>query len=234
MKTSRIIQVVLLIAMVAAGIRLAIIYRSRSGAAEVPKKQEVPLNADYYVTPKKLHAYDLKSAAELTTRPAWVREGHRFTYYRYDPKTRRVNFSDAAGRLGPIEKLKIVDVITAKAPEEKAIQVMAVFEKENALFAFPIGVKTGSDYQIYADEILYIEDPRQLYKHWPTEIWQNIERREMKPGMSELQAAFALGMGIPHKEQNGLKVVDYPNAGQPITVTYRNGKAIEVKPGAQG
>ena len=42
-------------------------------------------NPDYYVTPKKLYPYDLKSAKQLTQQPVWVKEGYRYTYYGYDP-----------------------------------------------------------------------------------------------------------------------------------------------------
>ena len=38
-------------------------------------------NADYYVTPKKLYPYDLKSAQQLTQQPVWMKEGYRYTYY---------------------------------------------------------------------------------------------------------------------------------------------------------
>ena len=46
-----------------------------------------PLNPDYYVVPKKLYAYDLKSAKQLTQQPVWVKVGYSSTYYRYDPNS---------------------------------------------------------------------------------------------------------------------------------------------------
>jgi len=49
--------------------------------------------------------------------------------------------------------------------------------------------------RIYSDEMLYIEDPRELYKHWPAGLWQSVEKHEVKPGMNELQADFAIGWG---------------------------------------
>jgi hypothetical protein len=80
--------------------------------------------------------------------------------------------------------------------------------------------------------MLFIEDPHELYKHWPADIWQAIDQHQVKTGMSELQADFAIGMGL--LEQGGDetdKTLDYPNGGKPLVVSYHSGKAIVVKPG---
>ena len=84
--------------------------------------------------------------------------------------------------------------------------------------------------QIYADQIFFYEDPRQLYGFWPQEIWQAIRDHEVKPGMNEIQADFAVGMGIPQPEGSDPdeKVVKYPNGGHPLTVTYRKGRAVKI------
>jgi hypothetical protein len=91
----------------------------------------------------------------------------------------------------------------------------------------------GGDYQIYSDEMLYIQDPHELYKHWPAEVWEAIGKHEVKPGMNELQADFAIGMGVPERSDDPtVKTVLYPNGGNPVSITYRNGKAAEIKPGS--
>jgi hypothetical protein len=109
---------------------------------------------------------------------------------------------------------------------------MAVFEKDGKNYAFPIGSVKGGNFQIYSDEMLYIEDPHQLYKHWPADLWDAIERHEVKPGMNEIQADFAVGMGIPQRSDNpDVKTVNYPNGGKPLRVTYRDGKAVEIGAG---
>ncbi len=91
----------------------------------------------------------------------------------------------------------------------------------------------GNEYQIYSDEMLYIEDPHQLYKHWLADIWAAIERHEVRPGMNEIQVDFAIGMGVPERSDNpSVKTVKYPNGGKPLLITYRDGKAVEIKPGA--
>jgi hypothetical protein len=58
-----------------------------------------------------------------------------------------------------------------------------------------------------------------------------VEHHEVKPGMNELQADFAIGMGVPDAGGSSEKTVRYPNGGKPLVVTYREGKAIEIKPG---
>jgi hypothetical protein len=230
-KTSKIIQVVLLVAIIAAGINLFFYLRERRSGLAEPAKPEVALDPDYYVTPKKLHPQDLKDAKELTRQPVWIREGYRFTYY---PYTGHTDFQHPAGTLGPIEKLDIKDVVIDRPPDSGSDkQVMAIFEKEGKRFGFPIGLARNGDYQFYSDDILFIQDPHELYKHWPADVWKLIDAHRMQPGMNELQASFAIGMGVP--EGSGLsnpRIVDYPNHGHPLRVTYTNGKATQVQPGS--
>jgi hypothetical protein len=229
------IQIILLAAIVlAAGRSAYILYRRHAERAEEAKSQARPLNADYYVMPKKLHAYDLKSANELTQQPVWVKEGYRYTYYAFDRRKHRSDFSHETGLLLPIERLEIKDVVTDISPgSHDQRQVMAVFEKDGKSYAFPIGSVKDGNYQIYSDEMLFIQDPHELYKHWPADVWQSIEKHEVKAGMNEIQTDFAIGMGIPQRSDDpSVKTVQYPNGGNPLTITYRNGKAAEIKAGS--
>lgn len=227
------IQLVLVFAILIAGARAAyVFYQRRSHAAESAKAAP-PLEADYYVVPKKLYPYDLKSAHQLTAQPVWVKEGYRYSFYPYEPATRHTDFAHEAGQLLPIERLEIKDVVTDVTPgEPDQRQLLAIFEKAGKSYAFPIGSVKAGNYQIYSDEMLFIQDPHQLYKHWPGDIWQAIEKHEVKPGMNEFQAAFAIGMGIPESSSDpSVKTVNYPNGGNPLSITYRNGRAAEIKPG---
>src|SRR6266571_1365427 len=75
------IQIALVLAMLVAGIRLGWIFYERHEASITPEKKEAPpLNPDYYVTPKKLYPYDLKSAKQLIKQPAWVKVAKRFCF----------------------------------------------------------------------------------------------------------------------------------------------------------
>ena len=110
---------------------------------------------------------------------------------------------------------------------------MAVFEKDGKTYAFSIGSIKGIDYKFYADDMLFIQDPHELYKHWPADVWGAIDKHQVNPGMSELQADFAIGLGIPEKSGGpGNRTVNYPNASNPLSVTYRNDEAVEIKPGS--
>jgi hypothetical protein len=50
--------------------------------------------------------------------------------------------------------------------------------------------------------------------------------------MDELQADFAVGMGVPDAGSSDEKRVKYPNGGKALVVTYQGGKATEVKAGS--
>jgi hypothetical protein len=106
-----------------------------------------------------------------------------------------------------------------------------MFEKDGKNYAVPIGFEAEGQYKIYSDEMFYIEDPRDLYKNWPPDVWQAVSQHEVKPGMNELQADFAIGMGVPSAGSSDEKTVKYPNGGKPMVVTYSGGKAIEIRSG---
>jgi hypothetical protein len=107
-----------------------------------------------------------------------------------------------------------------------------VFEQDGKTYAVPIGSKTGDSYQIYSDEMFFVQDPRELFKHWPANVWQSIDQHQIKPGMNEFQAYFSIGMGVPEGSSDpAVKTVHYPNGGKPVTITFRNGKAAEITVG---
>ena len=229
------IQITLLIGMLIAGIRVGIIFYDRHEAAieQTKKPEERALNPDYYVTPKKLYPFDLKSAKQLTRQPAWVKVGYAYSYYGYDPATRHVDFSHEAGKLLPIQKLGIEDVVIGVSPKDRSErQVLAVFEQEGKRYAAPIGTENGGDYKFYSDDMLFIEDPHQLYKHWAADVWQAIDQHQVKPGMNELQADFAVGIGLLESGSDETdRTLHYPNGGKPLVISFHDGKAVEIKPG---
>jgi hypothetical protein len=233
------IQLALLVGFVVAGLRAGyILYqRHEDKLAAEKQKHEVSVgyaNPDYYVHPKKLYPYDLKSAKQLTQQPVWVKEGYRYSYYRYDAASKRVDFGHEAGTLLPIQKLSITDVIAATpAGAGQRKQVMAIFENGGQTYAVPIGFESEGEYKIYSDEMFFIEDPHDLYKHWPPDVWQAVDQHEVKPGMSEMQADFAIGMGVPDAgDTSDQKTVHYPNGGKPLVIVYNDDKAAEIKPGS--
>jgi hypothetical protein len=227
------LQVFLVAALVLAGGRAAFVVYERHEALkeEAKPRQDAPLKADYYVTPKKLHAYDLKSARQLTEQPVWVKVGYQLTYYPYDRQRKKTDFGREAGTLLPLQKLAIEDVVTDVSPKAPGMkEVMACFSLEGKSYAAPIGAEKGGDFKVYTDQIFFLEDPHDLYKHWPRDIWSKIEAHEVQAGMSELQASFAIGLGIPEGSGDyGSRTLHYPNGGKPVAITFQNDKAVEVK-----
>src|SRR5512135_3267329 len=129
-RVRQVLQAALLVALILAAVRLVVIFQQRRQPATParPAPHAAPLNPEAYVVPRKLHAYDLKSARQLTQQPVWVKEGFRYTYYPYDSSRRRADFRQEAGALSPLERLEITDVTaqpTPGAPGQR--QVLAVF-----------------------------------------------------------------------------------------------------------
>jgi|SRR5271157_460143 len=229
------LQVFLLAVIVLAGGRAAYIVYERRAAMknEAKPRQETALKADYYITPKKLHPYDLKSARQLTEQPVWVKVGYQHTYYPYDVARHKTDFAHEAGLLLPLQKLAIQDVVMDVSPQAPGIkQVLACFALNGKNYAVPIGAEKSGDFKIYSDDIFFIEDPRNLYKHWPADVWKKIDAHEVQPGMSELQASFAIGAGVPQGSGDyGWRTLHYANGGKPQLIAYQDDKAVEIKPG---
>src|SRR5438270_13819352 len=111
-------QCIMIVAILPAGIRIGLILYERHEAGIAPaKKESAPLNPDYYVTPKKLYPYDLKSAKQLTQQPAWVKVGYYYPYYSYDPATRIDDVSLEAGTILQLQILDIKDLIETDSPQ---------------------------------------------------------------------------------------------------------------------
>jgi hypothetical protein len=233
------IQIALIIAFVVAGIRLAWIFYERHQAAVQPAKKEAPpLNPDYYVSPKKLYFYDLKTAnQQLPQQPVWVKVGYAYSYYPYNAAARRVDLSHEAGKLLPLQKLEFKNVIAEPMPGKPGErQILGVFQQDGKSYAAPIGTDKGNDYyQFYVNDMLFIQDPHDLYKHWPADVWQAIDQHQVKPGMSELQADFAVGIGILEPGSDDIdRTLDYPNGGKPLTISFHHDKVLKIKPGKAG
>jgi len=239
------LQISLLVFIVIAVIRVGFIFYARRDTGGGPKKAEPTYssNMDDYVTPHKIFPYNVASAKkELEGKPIWVKTGNVLPYYPYNAAAHTVNFKQQAGLLLPLAKLQVKDVVLARdaaAPklgEVKLIQnkIMAVFDKagEPGTFAAAIGSNTSDDYTFTANDNFFFDDPHELYKHWPADTWSAIYQHQAKPGMSELQASFALGTNISASEGDyGNRTLEFANAGKPVTVVFEKNKATSVTPG---
>lgn len=238
--TKRRIRVLLGAALALAAARTVFIFYERDREAQQAVEQakqnqrkKDTLDPDYYVAPRKLYAYDLAGAQELTKSPVWVRTGYSVAYYPFDPIAKHANFEHEAGLVLPLEKLQITKVVLDRAPKaagEK--QIMAVYAKAAKQYAFPIGVAQGTSFTFYANEMLFLDDPHVLYKHWAPEVWEAIGKHEVQVGMNELQASCAVGLGLLEGSGTGEeRVLHYANGGTPLAVTFRRGKTTEVRRG---
>jgi hypothetical protein len=110
---------------------------------------------------------------------------------------------------------------------------MVLFELDGKAYAAPIGVEKDGEFKIYSDDIFFIQDPRELYKHWPADVWKAIDAHQVQQGMSELQSSFALGPGVPVGSGDyGWRTLRYANDGKPLTIAFENDKAVGIKAGA--
>ena len=240
-ESKRYLRIVITGALVLAAARTAYIFYERDADAKRAVEQardqqrkKDTLNPDYYVTPRKLYAYDLAGAKELTKSPVWVKTGYGSFSYPFDPVAKHADFKHDAGLLLPLEKLEITDVVLDRSPSGAGQkQIMAAYVKDGKHFAVPIGAEQGSSFTLYANEMFFLDDPRTVYKHWPPEIWEAISKHEVRPGMNELQADCSVGLGLLDGPGTGEeRVLHYTNGGAPLTVTYRNGKAVDIKGGS--
>jgi hypothetical protein len=221
------------------GAGILIIQHQRN--APVAPKAQAPqhlLTDDDVVQPRKLYIDDLKSAKTLVGKTVWVQSGYALDYYPY--ATGRVEFAHPAGVLPSIQALAIENIVTQKAPANLATrvplgdkQVFAVFKMpgDAKQYATAIGTIKGTDETYYCDQIFYYDDPHQMYKHWPADVWQAVDQHQPKAGMNELQVSMALGT-IQQSESSeyGNRTVTYDAGGKKWAVSFVKDKATTVSP----
>lgn len=236
------IQILLVVMLfVAAGRAAWIFYERRQPIEPIAKPGAADPNyhvtSDDYVFLRSLHAYDVYSARALNGKTVWVRAGNRIAYFPFDSKTGRAVTAKSLGALPPAAPLRIRNVI------DQDDQVFAVFEfasRESSAgpkgsFAAPVGAYRGVQCVLYLDEIFYLDDPHQLYKQWPAEVWSAIDRREMRRGMSERQVEMAAGVGrVLESGSYGNRTVEYGVPPDLTDVTFVNNRATDITKPAPG
>jgi hypothetical protein len=233
-------QLALALLLVAATLRVALIFYERSRPIETPKPPEressYKITDDDYVTPPKAFPYDLKSAnKELSGKIVWVRAGNQLPYYSYSAATRHAILSHKAGLLAPLEKLEIKDFVLQNGPRSpRQRQIMVIFNKvgDQVQYGTPAGTEEQGSCTFYVNDAFFLKDPHELYKHWSSEIWDAIDHHQVKPGMNELQSGFALGTSVAAGSGDyGNRRMEYSNAGNPVTVRFSDNKAVSIEQG---
>lgn len=235
------LQIIFIVVVVLAVLRTAYIFYERSHpSAPAETRPAYSSNLDDYVTPPRIQPYDLKSARkELVGKTVWVRAGNQIPYFPYTASSHEVDWKRKAGLLPPLEKLEIEDVILQRAPASVAPgqiaavqkQVMAVFKRPGpgGSYAFAIGTNVGNDFTFTANDLLFLADPHELYKHWPPEVWKAIDQHEAREGMNELQVGFALGTSATAGSGDyGNRTLEFTNNGKPVRVTFEKNKAVAI------
>lgn len=241
------ILIIMLAGVALVGARTAYVFHERSKPFDLSSRQpkSIALTADDYVHPRRIVPYDLKTARkELAGKTIWVRTGNAVPYYRFNETNHSVNFAGKVGLLPPLERLEVKDVILARppvhlSPGQVAVvrhQVMAIFGKQGSsgLFAVSIGSAVGDDFTFTVNELLFFDDPHELYKHWPFNVWSAIEAHRAEKGMNELQVSFALGNMVSASAGDyGNRSAQYHDGDDLVTVTFANNRATEIVPVGQ-
>ncbi|AXC11647.1 hypothetical protein ACPOL_2323 [Acidisarcina polymorpha] len=220
-----------------AGIRIFFIWRERNAPMALPPQhQERQLTSDDIVQPRKLLIDDLKSAKELIGKPVWVAAGYQLDYYPF--VNQHVDYAHRTGLLPTTTQLQIEDLVTQNAPAKAVTRIPHGNEQVYAVFTLPGGAKKyataigyldGTDSKFYCDDIFYYDDPHQMYKHWPPDVWQAIDQHQPKVGMNELQVSMALGQVQTSDSSNyGNRTVHYDVAGKQWTVNFDHNHATQV------
>ena len=239
MKSWQAIGLLTLVVLLIAGGRLLYVFHERNQpAVQAPQAPQRRLTEDDVVQPRKMYIASLKEAKDLAGKTVWVQAGYALDYYPY--AAGRVEFSHPAGVLPAVQQLAIQKVITEKAPANLAAripigdkQVFAIFKMagDPKDYATAIGTIKGTDETYYCDDIFYYDDPHQLYKHWPADVWQAVDQHHPKPGMNELQVAMALGtMQQSESSDYGNRTVTYDAGGKKWAVSFVKNKATTVTP----
>ncbi len=204
------------------GIVLALLYlgvvyyqRWNRPSLERAKPAERVIPADYYVYPPKSYVSDAESAKRrLLGQPLWVREGYRWIPEPGDKP------------LAPLEKIVPAKIVT------RGEQALLEFEREGHMARLPV----SAGQRFFVDDIFFLKDPKELYGHWPPEVWEKISRHEVEIGMTEHQVAFSAGAAsvVRTSTDQTVRVVEYSarkSAGlAALRVTYRNDVAEKIEP----
>ena len=220
------------------GIGILIIRHMRNQPAAVqPRNQERQLTEDQMVVPRKLFIDSLDSARALVGKPVWIQAGYELDYYPY--AGHRVDFARKAGVLPSAQQLNITSIVTQKLPASVPTRIARGSAQAFAVFTMPgdskeyataIGSIAGSDTAFYCDNIFYYDDPHQMYKFWPADVWKAIDAHQPKAGMNELQTSMALGvMQQSDSSDYGNRTVTYDAGGKHWSVTFENDKATQVQ-----
>ena len=217
----------------AVGVRVGLIYRERNAPDKTakPAAREV-IAEDELVFLKQKRPSSLADVKELKGSTVWVSAGGQLEFYPYVGHS--VQYGKSAGTLVGAEPLVVKDMVEQVAPKAATFripggdkQVSMVFTRANdpKEYAVPVGYRQAGGDTFYTDEILFYDDPHQLYKHWGPEIWKAVDAHQVILGMNERQVELSLGqVSKSTSKVYGNRMVVFANLGKPMAVTFVNNK----------
>ncbi len=176
-------------------LRVACVFYERSRTPRTKLATQKVLDKDYLVVLPKFYVDDLNSARKLVGRILWVKAGYQARYFpmggtsSMTPLTQELQFE-------PMESLTVDGVTTRPVSEEgHDQQVLLLFRKGGQSCATVGGffLAREKQYQMQLDELFFARDPRELYSHWPPEVWDQLRTHQLKPGMSFAQVGLSMG-----------------------------------------
>jgi hypothetical protein len=240
MKNLQKIGLLTLLVLLVAGVRGYFIWKERHAPVVNPHPvEQYQLTSDDVVQRRKLLIDDLKSAKALDGKTVWMQTGFVLEYFPYT--AHKVDLAHKVGLLPSVQQLDIQDMVEQKTTDSTRdhlpggkTHVFAVFKKPDdpKEYAVAVAYVDGSDSHYYCDDMFFYDDPHQLYKHWPANVWQAVDAHQAKAGMNELQVSMALGNQQQSDSSDaGNRTVIYTVNGAQVAVTFANDKATQVKTG---
>jgi hypothetical protein len=231
-----------LVAVLAVGTRLALIYRERNAPAQpAPAQPTYKVDDDDLVFLEHKRQSSLKDARELIGSTLWVSAGGQMDFY--PCSAHHAVYSRTEGTLLAAVPLLIKDVFEQVAPKTAAYrvpagdrQVLLAFTLPNsptpaAEHAVPVGYREAGSYTFLIDEIFFYQDPHQLYKHWSPDTWKAIDEHRVTLGMNERQVQLALGQVSKSTSNDyGNRMVVFSNLGKPVAVTFVKNRVTAFRP----
>ena len=220
------------IAVLAVGIRVGLIYRERNAPGVFKPAAREKIVDDDLVFLKQKRPSSLADVKELKGATVWVSAGGQLEFYPYAGHA--VQYGKSAGTLLGAEPLVVKDMVEQVAPKAATFripggdkQVSMVFTRVNdpKEYAVPVGYRQEGTYTFYTDEILFYDDPHILYKHWGPEIWKAVDAHQVILGMNERQVELSLGqVSNSTSKAYGNRMVVFANLGKPMAVTFVGNK----------
>jgi hypothetical protein len=220
-----------LVLLLAVGGQLAWLHHVRNAPMVTKAPEQTKTPDDDLVFLKHKRPSSMADLKELVGTTVWVSAGGQLDYYPYAGKT--VGYGKSEGTLLGAQRLVVKGTTEQVAPkaatfripggDRQALLVFTLPDSADAtkLYAVPVGYRQDGQYTFYTDEILFYDDPHELYKHWGPVVWKAVDSHQVINGMNERQVELSLGQVSKSTSQDyGNRMVVFANMGKPVAVTF--------------